>query len=128
MNLDKDLAPEALWPIELRVTCGDTVFRKAPISFERWAPLNYLVGPNGSGKTTLFKAIMGAARSRWPNKVKILGTGRLSPLEKSVAPWIGDPTSRLFQEDNLQSVYNNLFSDQDTSHQAFQLLEKRPDL
>jgi hypothetical protein len=71
---------------------------------------------------------MNAARGRWPNKVKILGTGRLGPLEKSVAPWVGDPVSRLFQEDSLPSIYSNLFAGEDTSHKAFQLLEKRLDL
>lgn len=36
--------------------------------------------------------------------------------------------SRLFQDDNIENVYNTLFSGQDTAHQAFQLLEKRLDL
>lgn len=119
---------QSLLPIELPVHCANTVFQKSPVRFERWASLNYLVGPNGSGKTTLFNAVMEAARSKWPNKVKILGTGRLGPLEKSVAPWVGDPATRLFQEDNIDSVYSGLFSGQETAHQAFQLLEKRLDL
>jgi hypothetical protein len=41
---------------------------------------------------------------------------------------MGDITSRLFQEDNIDTVYSGLFSGQDTAHQAFQLLEKRLDL
>ena len=127
-NDENELDQSHLLPVELAVQCSGTVFEKAPIQFDRWAPVNYLVGPNGSGKTTLFKSIMEAARKEWPNRVKILGTGRLSPLEKSIAPWIGDPTSRLFQEDDIAAVYNQTFSDQDTSHQAFQLLEKRLDL
>lgn len=126
---DKDNRdPESLLPITLPVTCSKTVFEKSPVHFERWAPVNYLVGPNGSGKTTLFGDIMEAARGRWPRRVKILGTGRLSPLEKSVAPWVGDPASRLFHEENIDNVYSELFTSKDTSHQAFQLLERRLDL
>ena len=123
-----ELDANSTWPIELQVTCSATVFAKIPITFDRWAPLNYLVGPNGSGKTTLFNSIMEAARNKWPKRVKILGTGRLGPLEKSVTRWIGETQTGLFQEENLDTVYNNLFDGQDTSHQAFQLLEKRLDL
>lgn len=115
-------------PIELPVHCDQAIFKKTPVTFDRWASINYLVGPNGTGKTTFFNAVMQAARAKWPQGVKILGTGRLGPLEKSVSQWIGDITSRLFQEDNIESVYNGLFSGQDTAHQAFQLLEKRLDL
>lgn len=114
--------------IALPVTCSDFAFKNTPVQFDAWAPINFFVGPNGSGKTTLFNAVMQSARSRFPNRVKILGTGRLGPLEKSVQQWIGDPTSRLFQEESIESVYNTLFSGQDTAHQAFQVLEKRLDL
>lgn len=110
------------------VHCGAYLYQAAPVNFDKWGPINFFVGPNGSGKTTLFNAAMDAARSAYPNRVKILGTGRLGPLEKSVQQWIGDTTSRLFQEENLDTVYNGLFSGQDTAHQAFQLLEKRLDL
>jgi hypothetical protein len=123
-----EVTPEEFWPVELPVNCTHPVFNDQPVQFERWASLNYLVGPNGSGKTTLFNAIMAAARGRWRNRVKVLGTGRLGPLEKSVSQWLGDLTTRLFQEDNLATVYNTLFEGQDTAHQAFQLLEKRLDL
>ncbi len=115
-------------PIELRVTCDKYMFASTPVTVERWAPLNYFVGANGSGKTTFFSSVMESARSRWPNRVKILGTGRLGPLEKSVSQWLGDITSRLFQDENIDNVYGTLFSGQDTAHQAFQLLEKRLDL
>lgn len=100
----------------------------SPVQFDSWGPINFFVGPNGSGKTTFFNAAMESARSQFPNRVKILGTGRLGPLEKSVQQWIGDPTSRLFQEENIDNVYSTLFSGQDTAHQAFQVLEKRLDL
>ncbi len=120
--------PARIWPVELHVPCGAGIFTRSPVTFSRWAHLNYLVGPNASGKTTLFNAIMHAARSKWPNKVKILGTGRLGPLEKSVQPWIGDIAARLFHDDQLESIYSSLFSGTDTAHQAFQLLEKRLDL
>jgi hypothetical protein len=115
-------------PIQLQVSCANHLFANRPVTFERWSAINYLVGPNGSGKTTIFNAAMQAARNNWPNRVKILGTGRLGPLEKSVTQWIGDTTSRLFQEENIDSVYNHLFSGRDTSHEAFQILEKRLDL
>jgi predicted ATP-dependent endonuclease of OLD family len=129
MNTDSDEPIEsAALPINLHVHCSEAVFAQRPVQFERWAPLNYLVGPNGTGKTTLFNAIMLAARSRWQNRVKILSTGRLGPLEKTVTAFIGDTTSRLFQEENIDVVYHQLFSGQDTAHQAFQLLEKRLDL
>ncbi len=127
-NDQNELHDSDLWPVELPVECASTVFAKNPIRFDRWGHINYLVGPNASGKTTLFKSIMEAARKQWPRGVKILGTGRLGPLEKSVQRWIGDPASQLFQEDNIDAVYGQLFSSQDTSHQAFQLLEKRLDL
>jgi len=120
--------PNQLLPIEMVVDCSAGIFKNTPVHFDEWAPINYLIGSNGSGKTTLFKAIMEAARRKWPNRVKILGTGRLGPLEKSVTPWIGDHASRLFPEDNLKAVYDNIYSGTDTSHQAFQLLEKRLDL
>lgn len=115
-------------PIHLPVTCGQHLYQSAPVTFNTWGPINFFVGPNGSGKTTLFNAVMESARSHFPNRVKILGTGRLGPLEKSVQQWVGDTASRLFQEENLDNVYNTLFSGQDTAHQAFQLLEKRLDL
>lgn len=118
---------EAL-PIRLPVSCNQLIFEKAPVQFDSWGPINFFVGPNGSGKTTFFNSVMEQARSAFPNRVKILGTGRLGPLEKSVAQWIGDPTSRLFQEESIENVYNSLFSGQDTAHQAFQVLEKRLDL
>ncbi len=118
---------EAL-PIYLPVSCNQFIFQKAPVQFDSWGPINFFVGPNGSGKTTFFNSVMAQARSAFPNRVKILGTGRLGPLEKSVAQWIGDPTTRLFQEESIENVYNTLFSGQDTAHQAFQLLEKRMDL
>lgn len=118
---------EAL-PIHLPVSCNQLIFQQAPVQFESWGPINFFVGPNGSGKTTFFNSVMEQARSAFPNRVKILGTGRLGPLEKSVAQWIGDPTSRLFQEESIENVYNTLFSGQDTAHQAFQVLEKRLDL
>jgi len=114
--------------IRLPVTCNAFVFQSSPVQFDSWGPINFFVGPNGSGKTTFFNAVMERARSNYPNRVKILGTGRLGPLEKSVAQWIGDPTSRLFQEESIENVYNSLFSGQDTAHQAFQVLEKRLDL
>jgi hypothetical protein len=114
--------------IRLPVACNAFVFKNAPVRFDSWGPINFLVGPNGSGKTTLFNAAMESARTHFPNRVKILGTGRLGPLEKSVQQWIGDPTSRLFQEESIENVYNTLFSGQDTAHQAFQVLEKRLDL
>lgn len=114
--------------ISLPVTCSDFAFKNAPVRFDAWAPINFFVGPNGSGKTTLFNAVMQSARVHFPNRVKILGTGRLGPLEKSVQQWIGDPTARLFQEESIENVYNTLFSGQDTAHQAFQVLEKRLDL
>lgn len=123
-----DISKSEALTIALPVTCSATVFASAPVQIGTWGVINYFVGPNGSGKTTLFNAVMTAARSHYPNKVKILGTGRLGPLEKSVQQWVGDPTSRLFQEENLDSVYNALFSGQETAHQAFQLLEKRLDL
>jgi predicted ATP-dependent endonuclease of OLD family len=123
-----DISKSEALKITLLVTCATNVFADAPVRFESWGAINYFVGPNASGKTTLFSAVMAAARSHYPNKVKILGTGRLGPLEKSVQPWVGDATSRLFQEENLDNVYNTLFSGQETSHQAFQLLEKRLDL
>jgi predicted ATPase len=125
--MTNDHVKDAL-PIRLSVSCATHVFQNAPAQFDTWGPINFFVGPNGSGKTTFFNAVMSSARSQFPNRVKILGTGRLGPLEKSVAQWIGDPTSRLFQEENLESVYNTLFSGQDTAHQAFQVLEKRLDL
>lgn len=128
MELRSELLPESLWPVKLPVNCSSAVFQSAPVRFDRWATLNYLVGPNGSGKTTLFNAIMAAARTQWPKGVKILGTGRLGPLEKSVSPWIGDATRQLFNVDDIEQVYSALFSGQDTAHQAFQLLEKRLDL
>lgn len=118
---------EAL-PIHLPVSCNQLIFQKAPVQFDSWGPINFFVGPNGSGKTTFFNSVMAQARSAFPNRVKILGTGRLGPLEKSVAQWIGDPTTRLFQEESIENVYNTLFSGQDTAHQAFQVLEKRLDL
>lgn len=118
---------EAL-PIRLPVSCNQLIFQQAPVQFDSWGPINFFVGPNGSGKTTFFNSVMEQARSAFPNRVKILGTGRLGPLEKSVAQWIGDPTSRLFQEESIENVYNTLFSGQDTAHQAFQVLEKRLDL
>lgn len=118
---------EAL-PIHLPVSCNKLMFQQAPVQFDFWGPINFFVGPNGSGKTTFFSSVMERARSSFPNRVKILGTGRLGPLEKSVAQWIGDPTSRLFQEESIENVYNTLFSGQDTAHQAFQVLEKRLDL
>ncbi len=118
---------EAL-PIHLPVSCNRLVFQHTPVQFDSWGPINFFVGPNGSGKTTFFTSVMEQARSTFPNRVKILGTGRLGPLEKSVAQWIGDPTSRLFQEESIENVYNTLFSGQDTAHQAFQVLEKRLDL
>lgn len=114
--------------IRLPVTCNTNLFQSNPVTFETWGPINFFVGPNGSGKTTFFTSVMERARAQYPNRVKILGTGRLGPLEKSVAQWIGDATSKLFQDDNLQNVYNTLFSGQDTAHQAFQVLEKRLDL
>lgn len=123
-----DLTEDDALPIRLSVTCSDHLFARKPVRFDRWANLNYLVGPNGSGKTTVFNGIMAASRSQWPNRVKILGTGRLGPLEKSVTQWVGDTASRLFQEENIDVVYSGLFSGQDTAHQAFQLLEKRLDL
>jgi predicted ATPase len=123
-----DISKSEALKIRLPVTCATNVFADAPVRFESWGAINYFVGPNASGKTTLFSAVMAAARSHYPNKVKILGTGRLGPLEKSVQPWVGDATSRLFQEENLDNVYNTLFSGQETAHQAFQLLEKRLDL
>ena len=123
-----DISKSEALKIALPVTCSKTVFAAAPVKFETWGAINYFVGPNGSGKTTFFNAVMAAARDHYPNKVKILGTGRLGPLEKSVQPWVGDATSRLFQEENLDSVYSTLFSGQETAHQAFQLLEKRLDL
>jgi len=125
--LENTIRAEAL-PVRLPVTCGAFVFKNSPVRFDSWAPINFFVGPNGSGKTTFFNAVMESARSHFPNRVKILGTGRLGPLEKSVQQWIGDPTSRLFQEENIENVYNTLFSGQDTAHQAFQVLEKRLDL
>jgi hypothetical protein len=123
----KDVEVEAL-PIQLPVTCGTLVFKDSPVRFQSWGPINFFVGPNGSGKTTFFNAVMESARSHFPNRVKILGTGRLGPLEKSVQQWIGDPASRLFHEESIENVYSTLFSGQDTAHQAFQVLEKRLDL
>lgn len=123
-----DVTEEQSLPIKMDVTCSANLFADRSVTFKRWAPINYFVGPNGSGKTTLFNAVMDACRGRWPNRVKILGTGRLGPLEKSVTQWIGDTTSRLFQEENIDSVYNQLFSGRDTAHEAFQILEKRLDL
>jgi hypothetical protein len=121
------VADQAL-PIELPVECGQAIFKNTPVRFDRWASINYLVGPNGTGKTTFFNAVMQAARKKWPHGVKVLGTGRLGPLEKSVSRWLGDLATSLFQDDNIESVYSGLFSGQDTAHQAFQLLEKRLDL
>lgn len=115
-------------PVHLPVSCNRQVFQQKPVQFDYWGPINFFVGPNGSGKTTFFTSVMEQARSAYPNRVKILGTGRLGPLEKSVAQWIGDPTSRLFQEESIENVYSTLFSGQDTAHQAFQVLEKRLDL
>ena len=115
-------------PVHLPVSCNRLVFHHTPVQFDSWGSINFFVGPNGSGKTTFFNSVMEQARSAFPNRVKILGTGRLGPLEKSVAQWIGDPTSRLFQEESIENVYNTLFSGQDTAHQAFQVLEKRLDL
>ncbi len=122
------ITEEQSLPIPLPVRCSTNLFANTPVVFERWAAVNYFVGPNGSGKTTLFNSVMEACRSRFPNRVKILGTGRLGPLEKSVTQWIGDPTSRLFQEENIDAVYGQLFSGRDTAHEAFQILEKRLDL
>lgn len=114
--------------ITLPVTCANHLFQNNPIQINAWGPINFFVGPNGSGKTTFFNSVMQSARGQYPNRVKILGTGRLGPLEKSVQQFIGDTASRLFQEENLQNIYNTLFSDSDTAHQAFQVLEKRLDL
>jgi len=114
--------------INLPVTCANHLFQNNPIQIDTWSSINFFVGPNGSGKTTFFNSVMQSARGKYPNRVKILGTGRLGPLEKSVAQFVGDTASRLFQEDNLENIYNTLFSDSDTAHQAFQVLEKRLDL
>ncbi|MHB1605797.1 MAG: ATP-dependent nuclease [Leptospirales bacterium] len=124
----EEVTEEQCLPIQLSVRCSTSMFTNMPVTFNRWATINYFVGPNGSGKTTMFNAVMEACRRQFPNKVKILGTGRLGPLEKTVTQWIGDPTSRLFQEENLENVYGQLFSGRDTSHEAFQILEKRLDL
>ena len=110
-----EVTEELSLPIQLSVRCSTNLFINKPVIFERWAPINFFVGPNGSGKTTLFNSVMEACRSKFPNKVKILGTGRLGPLEKSVAQYIGDPTNRLFQEENITTVYNNLFQGRDPS-------------
>lgn len=67
MHSNQNLSPDKLWPVELQVSCSDTVFKNAPLQFDRWAPLDYLVGPNASGKTTFFSAIMTAARGAWPD-------------------------------------------------------------
>jgi len=114
-------------PVTLLVHCGRTVFAQNPVEFDRWATINYLIGPNGSGKTTLFDDIMTASRQKWPTGVKILGTGRLGPIEKSVKRWIGD-LSGLFNEERIEQIYGSQYSGQDTAHEAFQLLEKRLDL
>jgi ABC-type uncharacterized transport system ATPase subunit len=114
--------------ITLPVTCKSHLFQSNHARIDTWGPINFFVGPNGSGKTTFFNSVMQSARNQYPNRVKILGTGRLGPLEKSVQQFVGDTTSRLFQEDNLQNIYNTLFSDNDTAHHAFQVLEKRLDL
>lgn len=114
--------------ITLPVTCANHLFAHNPARIDTWGPINFFVGPNGSGKTTFFNSVMQSARGQYPNRVKILGTGRLGPLEKSVQQWVGDTASRLFQEDNLDNIYSTLFSDSDTAHQAFQVLEKRLDL
>ena len=118
-------AEDLALPIGIGVTCSAPVFQGKQVNFSKWAAINDFVGPNGSGKTTLFNAVMAASRSAWPNKVKILGTGRLSPIEKSVMQWIGDPMTRLFQKEDIAGIYGEIFSGADTSHQAFQLLEKR---
>ncbi len=114
--------------VTLPVTCANHLFQSNPVQINTWGPINFFVGPNGSGKTTFFNSVMQSARSQYPNRVKTLGTGRLGPLEKSVQQFVGDTASRLFQEDDLKNIYNTLFSDSDTAHQAFQVLEKRLDL
>jgi len=124
-----EFAAANIWPLEWRTqTQVSYAFGGQPVVIERWAYINYFVGPNGSGKTTVFNSIMQLARNKWPGKVKVLGTGRLGPLEKSITRW-WNSLSSIFQEDRIDQVYN-LLNDvsNETAHEAFLILEKRLDL